>query len=99
MDRNEKKERFYNNSLDEKLRELLKVLEPGNEVEWSSWSPSRRMAMVVARLTEEYFILTGTNIAESIGELGLALVGVMENTTASTNSTAASDEALALSDA
>lgn len=72
--REEKKERYYNNSLNERLKHLLKVLEPGREIEWGSYSESRIMALVMSRLAEEYHLLTGMSIIDGIKEISDALI-------------------------
>lgn len=57
--RDEKIERYYNNSLHRKLLEVMEILEPGNNLHWGAKRQADLVGYATIHLALEYCALTG----------------------------------------
>lgn len=66
MEKNRKEtiERYYNNSLQRKLLELMEILEPGGKIKWGAKKREQLVCYAAIYLAIEYQVLTGYPIVE-----------------------------------
>jgi hypothetical protein len=67
--RAERMEQHWKNSMSDKLREILRIVSPGNEIEWGKYDYRSLLSHTLMFLAMEYETITGQSVLETFKQL------------------------------